>query len=135
VLLKSRKLGLTLTTVSMVSLFPLHLLMWKFLPTLQYDRSVVWCAFYMLGFLWRFTRYDRLLISRYLSRDDHNRKIRTKKQRTDVVKYPFLDRTIKSWNLLLAGLLASFPCQLHTFRKRVKKIVTSKGIEEGIECK
>jgi hypothetical protein len=34
--------------------------------------------------------------------------------------------TIKSWNQLPAGLLAPFPCNLSTFRKRAKKIVTSK---------
>jgi len=70
-----------------------------------------------------------------LSKDDHNRKIRTRKQRTDVDKYSFVNRTIKSWNQLPASLLASFPCKLNTFRKRVKKVDTSKGIQVGIECK
>jgi hypothetical protein len=31
--------------------------------------------------------------------------------------------------------LASFPCKLNRFRKRVKNVVTSKGIEVGTECK
>ena len=62
---------------------------------------------------------NRLLKPRCLRRDDHNRKIRTRKQRTDVGKYFFANRTIKSWNQLLATLLASFPCNLNTFRKRV----------------
>jgi len=31
--------------------------------------------------------------------------------------------------------LASFPCKLNTFRKRVKNVVTSKGIQVGTECK
>jgi hypothetical protein len=39
------------------------------------------------------------------------------------------------WNQLPASLLASLPCKLNTFRKRVKNVVTSKGIEVGIECK
>ena len=39
------------------------------------------------------------------------------------------------WKQLPAGLLASFPCKLNTFRKRVKNAVTSKGIQVGIECK
>ena len=43
--------------------------------------------------------------------------------------------TIKSWNQLPAGLLASFLCKLNTFRKRVKNVVTSKGIQVGIECR
>jgi len=67
--------------------------------------------------------------------DDHNRKIRTRKQRKDIGKYSFVNRTIKSWNQLHASLLASFPCKINTFRKRVKNVVTSKGIEVGIECK
>ena len=55
--------------------------------------------------------------------------------KTDVGKYSFVNRTIKSWNQLPAGLLASFPCKLNTFRKRIKNVVTSKGIEVGVECK
>jgi hypothetical protein len=38
-------------------------------------------------------------------------------------------------NQLHAGLLASFPSKINTFRKRVKNVVTSKGIKEGFECK
>jgi len=53
----------------------------------------------------------------------------------DVGKYSFANRTIKSWNQLSASLLASFCCKLNTFRKRVKNVVTSKGIEVGVECK
>jgi hypothetical protein len=34
-----------------------------------------------------------------------------------------------------AGLLASFPCKLDTFRNRVKNVATSRGIVVGIECK
>ena len=78
---------------------------------------------------------NRLLKPCYLRRDNHNRKIRTKKQRTDVGKYSFVNRTVKSWNQLPASLLESFPCKLITFRKKVKNVVTSKGTEVGIECK
>ena len=76
-----------------------------------------------------------ILKSCYLIRDDHNQKIRTRKQRTDIGKYSFGNRTIKSWNQLTAGLLTSFPSKLNTFRKRVKNVVTSKGIQVGIEGK
>jgi hypothetical protein len=69
----------------------------------------------------------------YLSRGDHIWKIRTRKQRTDVGKYSFVNKTIKSWNQLPSSLMASFPCKLNTFRKRVKNIVTSKGIGVGVE--
>jgi hypothetical protein len=55
---------------------------------------------------------DRLLKPCYLSGDDHNKKIRTRKQRTDVGKYSFVNRTIKNWNQLPADLLASFPYKL-----------------------
>jgi hypothetical protein len=70
-----------------------------------------------------------------MSRGDYNLKIRAGKQRTDVGKYSFVNRTIRSWNQLLASLLAAFPCKLNTFRERVKNVVTGKGIEVGIECK
>jgi hypothetical protein len=75
---------------------------------------------------------DRLLKPCCLSRDDHNRKIRTRKQRTDVGKYSFVNRTIKNWNQVGADLLAPFPCKLSTFRERVKKVVTSKGNSSGV---
>ena len=68
---------------------------------------------------------DRLLKPCYLSREYHNRKIRTRKQRTDFGKHSFVNRIFKSWNQLRAGLLASLPCKLNTFRKRVKNVVTS----------
>jgi hypothetical protein len=76
-----------------------------------------------------------LLNPYYLSRDDHNRKIRTGKQRTNVGKDSFVNRIIKNWNTLPAGLLASFPCKLNTFRKRVKNVVRRKKIQVGTECK
>ena len=78
---------------------------------------------------------DRLLKTFYLSRGDHNRKIKTRKQRTDVGKFSFVNRTIESRNQLPAGLLASFPCNLSMFRKTVKNVVTGKGTEVGVECK
>jgi hypothetical protein len=61
-----------------------------------------------------------------LSRDDHSWKVRSRKQRTDVDKYSFVNRTIKVWNSLPASILASFPCKLNTFRKRIREAVTSK---------
>ena len=78
---------------------------------------------------------SRLLKPCYLRREDHNRKIRTRKQRIDVGKYSIVNRSIKSCNQLPAGLLVTFPCKLNTFRKRVKNVVTSKVIQVGVECK
>ena len=34
-----------------------------------------------------------------------------------------------------AGLLAPFPCKLNKFKKRVKNVVTGKGLQVGFECK
>jgi hypothetical protein len=62
----------------------------------------------------------RLLKPRYLSRDDHNRKTRTRKQRTDFGKYSFVNRTIKSCNQLHAVLLASFLCKLTLLERGLK---------------
>jgi hypothetical protein len=55
-------------------------------------------------------------------------KIRNRTQRTDIGKYSFLNKTIKNWHHLPAGLLASLPCKVNKFRKKVKNVVTSKGI-------
>ena len=76
---------------------------------------------------------DRRLKQCYLSRGDHNRKIMARKQRTDVGKYSFINRTIKRWNRLAAGLRVSFLFKLNTFRKRVKNVVTSNGLQVGFE--
>jgi hypothetical protein len=45
-------------------------------------------------------------------RNDHNQKIRTRKIRTDVGEYTFINRAVKSWNQLPGGLLASFRCKI-----------------------
>jgi hypothetical protein len=59
----------------------------------------------------------------------------TRNQRKVVGNYSFVNRNIKRWNQLTAGLLASFPCKLNTFRKRVKNLVKRNGIQVGVECK
>jgi hypothetical protein len=61
--------------------------------------------------------------------------MKTRKQRTEAGKYPFLKKTIKNWNQLPVGLLASFPCKPNTCRRRVQNVVTSKGTEVGTQCK
>ena len=78
---------------------------------------------------------DRCLKWWYLNWDDLNRKLRTRKQRTDIGKYSLVSRTVESWNQLPAGLIASFFYKLNTYRKRVKNVVESKGIQVGIKCK
>jgi hypothetical protein len=53
---------------------------------------------------WKAIR-DRLRRPYYLSRVDHVRKIRGRKQSTDIVKYSFVNRTTKNWNQLPAEAL------------------------------
>jgi hypothetical protein len=52
---------------------------------------------------------DRLQRPHYLCRVDHNRKIRNRKQRTDIGKFSFVNRTIQLWNKLPADALGTFP--------------------------
>ena len=95
------------------------------------EGTCMWRSWNTGGRAWK-TIGNRLLKPCYLSKGDHNPKIRTRKQRTDVGKYSLVNRTIKSWNQLTSSLLTSFPCKLNTFRKRVKNVVTSKWIQVGV---
>jgi hypothetical protein len=68
--------------------------------------------------------------SYYLSRVGHVRKIRDRKQRKDIGKYSFVNRTIKKiWNQLPAETLGTFPYKPTSFRKRVRKAIIN-----GIKC-
>jgi hypothetical protein len=58
-----------------------------------------------------------------LSKVDHDRKIRSRKQKKDIGKYSFVNRTIQLWNQLPADPLGSFSCKSSNFRKRVRKVV------------
>jgi hypothetical protein len=64
---------------------------------------------------------DRLKRPHYLSRVDHERKIRSKKQRTNIGKYSFLNRTIQLWNQLPAEVFENLPCKQNIFKRRVRK--------------
>ncbi len=66
---------------------------------------------------------DRLQRACYLSKEDHNRKIRTRKQRTDIGKFSFANRSIRDWNQLPAELLAIFTCSFNLFKKRIKMFI------------
>jgi hypothetical protein len=59
----------------------------------------------------------------YLSRVDHFRKIRGRKQRKDIGKYSFVHRTIKNWNQLTAEEIGAFPFKPKIFRNRVRKAI------------
>jgi hypothetical protein len=58
-----------------------------------------------------------------LSRVGHLRKNRDRKQRTDIGKYSFVNRTIKNWNQLPAGALGTSPYKPKIFRKGVRKAI------------
>ena len=63
---------------------------------------------------------DRLKLTHYLSRADHERKIRSRRRRTDIGKYSFVNRTPHHWNQLPAEVLGNLPCKAITFKKRVR---------------
>jgi len=65
----------------------------------------------------------RLQRPHYLSRVDHERKIRSRRQRTDTGKYSFVNRTIQHWNQLPAEVLGILPCKTITFKKRAWKVI------------
>jgi hypothetical protein len=58
-----------------------------------------------------------------LSRVDHIRKIRSRKQRTDIGKYSFVNRTIQLWNQLPADVSGTLSCKPSAFRKKVRKVI------------
>jgi hypothetical protein len=66
---------------------------------------------------------DRLKRPHYLSRVDHEKKIRSKGQRTVIGKYSFVNRTIQHWNQLPAEVLGILPCNPVTFKKSVRKVL------------
>jgi hypothetical protein len=59
----------------------------------------------------------------YLSRFDHDKKIRSRKQKTDVGKYSIVNRTIQLWNQLLAEASGTLSCTPSDFTKTVSKMV------------
>jgi len=66
---------------------------------------------------------DRLRSPNYLSRVVYERKISYRRQRTDIGKYSFVNRTIRLWNRLSAELLGTLPCKPNGFRKRVRRVI------------
>jgi hypothetical protein len=92
------------------------------------------CAFFKAktrGRAWK------AIINRHLKpcnqiREDHNQKFSNGIKRTNVGKYSFVYRNIKSWNQIPAGLLASFSSKLNTYRKRVKNVLKERGLECGL---
>jgi len=65
---------------------------------------------------------DRLPRPYYLSRVDHDWKIRSSRQRTEIGKYSFVNMTIQLWNKLRMNALGTFPSKPSNFKKRVRKV-------------
>ena len=57
-----------------------------------------------------------------LSMVHHVDKIQDRKQRTDIGKYSFANRTIKNWNQLHAEALGTFTCKTTISRKKGKQL-------------
>ena len=56
-----------------------------------------------------------------------------KRQRTDIGKNSFVNRTIEDWNQLHAEVLGTLPCKLSTLKERITKAII--GVSEGkIKC-
>jgi hypothetical protein len=60
---------------------------------------------------------DRLQVPTYLSRVDHNWKIRARKQRKDVGKHSFVNRTITDWNQLPDWEIGALTGNTYSFRE------------------
>jgi len=67
----------------------------------------------------------------YLNRVNHDWKIRNRRQRTDIKKYSFVNRTIWLWNKLPVNALGNFPINLSTFRKSFGKLLSEVKLSEG----
>jgi len=66
---------------------------------------------------------DRLQRPNYLSRVNHERKIRNRGRKMDIWKYFFVNRTIRLWNRLPSEILGTLPCKPNAFRKRVRRVI------------
>jgi hypothetical protein len=58
---------------------------------------------------------DRLQVPYYMSRVDHCWQIRSRKIRTDVRKFSFVNRTIADWNELPEGAIGASFVKTHIF--------------------
>ena len=58
-----------------------------------------------------------------MSRIDNIRKIRDRKQRMDIRKYSFVNRSIYNWKQFAAEALESYHCKPKIFRNRFRKTI------------
>jgi hypothetical protein len=66
---------------------------------------------------------ERLKRPHFLNRLDHEHKIKSRRHRTDIGKYSFVNRTIEDWNQLPAEVLETLPCKQNTLKKRARKAI------------
>jgi hypothetical protein len=59
----------------------------------------------------------------FISFIEHDTKIRSREQKTNIGKYSFVNRTIQLWNQLPADALGTLSCKPSHFRKRVRKVI------------
>ena len=65
---------------------------------------------------------DRLEAPSYLSRVDRLWKIRARKQRTDIGKYSFVNRSITDWNQVPEGAIGTSHGKTYILKTRVRKV-------------
>jgi len=65
---------------------------------------------------------DRLQAPSYLIRVDHRWKITARKQRSDIGKYSFVNRSITDWNQQPEGTTGTSHGKIHIFKTRVRKV-------------
>jgi hypothetical protein len=70
---------------------------------------------------------DRLQGPRYLSRVYHYWKMTARKQRTNIGKYSFVNKSISDWNKLPEGAIGTSHGKTHVLKRRVRKVKTSWG--------
>jgi hypothetical protein len=93
-------------------------------PLAQCKRTARMCALYKAyngERTWKYIR-ERLQAPYYRSRVDHCWKIKSRKIKTDVGKFSFVNRTIADWNRLPEGAIGTSLVKTHVFRKRVRKV-------------
>jgi len=66
---------------------------------------------------WKVIR-DRLQRPNYLSKVDHEWKVRKRRQKTDIGKYSFVNKTIHLWNRLPAEILGTLLSKPTAFRNK-----------------
>jgi len=74
---------------------------------------------------------DMLQRPYYLSRVDHDWKIRNRRQRKDIGKYSLVNRTIQFWNKLPVNDLGTFRYKPSNFRKRVGRSVRKENQQDA----